>query len=346
MGQTLHHLHDPSPRDLGATPEEMLERFGGPTVVRCSGRDSSRCRVVTTLLHGNEPSGAEAIYEWLREAPEPAVDAVFIFASVEVALHEPRFTHRMMPGERDLNRCFLGPFDDANGQLAQRILAEIERCRPECVIDNHNNTGHNPPYAIATRVEPDYLRLASLFAERFVHSDLRIGSLMEAVTEVPCVTIECGRVGDPRAARTTRRGIDRLFGLAHLSEIGESTSSLQVLESMVRVRARSGLRLAVDKGNHPEADLTISDDIDRHNFETLPAGTRIGWVRPGVDWPVEARDADGADRSRDLFSVNRGELLARRDWIPIMMTTDPLIARQDCLFYVVERGLTRTPRGA
>lgn len=332
----LRLWRDPSPELIGGCAGEMLERLGGPALVRVSGRDDARCRVVVTLLHGNEPSGLEAVHAWLRTRRQPAVGAVFVIAAVAAALQEPRYSHRMLPGGRDLNRCFAGPFDDRDGALAAAILAEIETSAAECVVDIHNNTGHNPAYAIATRIAPHELRLASLFARRFVHSDLRLGSLMEAVTDIPCVTVECGRVGDPNAAEVARAGIDRLLSLDRLEAIGGPAPEMEILESLVRVRARAGVRLAIGGAAVVQADLTISSDIDRHNFTAIPAGTVLGWVG-GADWPIEACDATGRDIAADLFAVDGGALVAKRGWIPIMMTIDPLIALQDCLFYIVAR---------
>ena len=80
----------------------------------------------------------------------------------------------------------------------------------------------------------------------------------------------------------------------------------------------------------------VDEEVDRHNFELLPAGAALGWTRDGAPWPLAARGADGRDRSRDLFAVEDGRLVARTPMVPIMMTTDPRIAISDCLFYAVE----------
>ncbi len=337
-GVALEVLCDPAPSELGPNAERMLESLGGPALIRVTGRRSARSRVVVTLLHGNEPSGAEAVHAWLLDHRQPAVDAVFILASVDVALQPPRFSHRMLPGVRDLNRCFDGPFDDRPGALAQEILQAIAAAQPECVVDVHNNTGHNPPYAIGTAIEASRLGLAAIFARRFIHSDLRIGSLMEAVVDVPCVTIECGRAGDPAAAAIALQGIDRLMQLPDLETLAESVGEIEILESMVRVRALDGVRLTMSDARNPDVDLTISHDIDRHNFQLIEDDTVLGWVDSAARWPVEACNADGRDCSRELFTIdNAGHLRSRGSWIPIMMTTDPVVARQDCLFYVVDR---------
>jgi hypothetical protein len=97
------------------------------------------------------------------------------------------------------------------------------------------------------------------------------------------------------------------------------------------------LRLAVADAPDPQADFTLRADIDRHNFEELPAGTRLGWLGDALPWPLEALGEDGADRSRQLFDRRGDSLETRSVLIPIMMTTDPEAAKNDCLFYAVRR---------
>ena len=61
------------------------------------GRDGSRTRVATTLLHGNEPSGLRAFLAWLRTGAVPAVDTRLIVAGVEAALAPPGFATACCP---------------------------------------------------------------------------------------------------------------------------------------------------------------------------------------------------------------------------------------------------------
>jgi hypothetical protein len=107
-------------------------------------------------------------------------------------------------------------------------------------------------------------------------------------------------------------------------------------EAPVRIELREGVRLAFGERMSPDAEVTISRDIDRHNFEELAPGTPFGWLRAGAAWPFEARSADGIDLSRELLGVEDGVLRARRPFVPIMMTTDRRIALSDCLFYAVQ----------
>lgn len=317
----------------------FLQALPGPTVFHLRGRDRSRARVIAGSLHGNEPSGLRAIHRVLAGGETPAVDVWLFIGAVEAARAEPAFTLRMLPGRRDLNRCFRPPFEGVDGRLAGEVIALLRAARPEAVIDLHNNTGHNPAYAIGSRVDALRLRLCALFAERYVASALSLGSFMEAFDDLaPSLTIECGRAGDAAADARAQAGIARLIQLPALdagAAGGDDGAAISVLVDPVRVRLRADLRLAFDERPHPDVHVTLDADIDRHNFEVLPAGTRLGWVRADAGWPIEAEDAAGRDQSRTLFAVEEGALLARRSLTPIMLTTNAAVARADCLFYVV-----------
>lgn len=329
----------PAPDDVPADAEAFLRLLGGPTAIRVAGRDRSRCRAVVTLLHGNEPSGARAVHGWLRDGAVPATDALIILAEVEAALADPPFTHRQLPGAPDLNRLFAAPDGSRHGRLAAAILAAVIACEPEALADVHNNSGHNPAYGVVARAGRAEQAITALFGGIVVTYDLRLGALVELTEErFPSVVVECGRAGDPAADAVARRGLYAFLGDAGL--LTREPPPLRVLRSPVRVEARPGVELAFGSGPGPASapgpGLVVDEEVDRHNFELLPAGTALGWVRDGAPWPLAARGADGRDRSRDLFAVEDGRLVARAPMVPIMMTTDPRIAVSDCLFYAVE----------
>jgi hypothetical protein len=291
-GAPLRLIEDPDPRALPPGAEQFLAELGGPTAIRLTGADRRRCRAAVTLLHGNEPSGTRALHAWLRSGARPATDVLCVLGAVPAALRPPGFAHRSLPGARDLNRCFRPPFAGAEGALAAAVLALLRDAAPEAVIDLHNNSGHNPPYGVVTAVDPLRARLTSLFAHRLVHSDIRLGSLMEATAELcPTATIECGRGGDPAADETARAGLERYLACERLEHL--PPPALSILERPVRVCVRGGIRVAFAAAPAADADLTLAADIDRHNFEIVPAGTTIGWLADPQRWPIEARGANG-----------------------------------------------------
>ena len=71
-----------------------------------------------------------------------------------------------------------------SGRIAAEALRLMREADPECLVDLHNNTGHNPAYGVGPRTGTAELNLVGLFAERFVHSDLRLGALVEAKAEI------------------------------------------------------------------------------------------------------------------------------------------------------------------
>ena len=325
----------PRPEDVGASAEDFLAALDGPTVFRVPGRDRTRTRALVTLLHGNEPSGLRALHAWFRAGATPAVDVLCVIAAVAAARRPPTFSHRMLPGERDLNRCFRPPFVGAGGILAEDIVRMVRGARPEALIDLHNNTGHNPAYGVTVRSGAPELGLVSLFAERVVLSDLTLGALTEVLAhELPAVTIECGRAGDPASDALAFAGLTRFVEAVRLP-LDAVPSGVQVFEEPIRVGVRPGVRLAFAEAPVVDADLTLTSGVDQHNFSRLDAGTVLGWVRPSIRLPVEARGAASDDRAADLFEIVKDRLTTRIALVPIMMTTDIRVAVQDCLFYVV-----------
>jgi hypothetical protein len=315
---------------------DLLSWLGGPSLLRIAGRDRSRTRAVSALLHGNEPSGLRAVHALLRASDPPAVDVVCFVGSVVAARTAPPFSCRMLPGRRDLNRCFRPPFDGEDGETARDALAIIERARPEAVVDLHNNTGHSPAYAITSHATLANVALASIFVTRVIHTTLRLGSLMEAFApDSPVVTIECGRAG---TASADAFACDRLARFASLEALPTETPRMRVFVDPIRVTLRPDVTVAFGEAPRAGCDLTLCGDVDRHNFVHLAAGTHIGWVAPGAALPIEARDGEGRDLARALFELHGGELVAAQAFIPVMMTTNPAVAAADCLFYVVREG--------
>jgi len=322
----------------------FLRALGGPALIRLSGRDPSRTRVVSTLLHGNEPSGLRAILRFLRSDTIPATDVLFYIGAVGTALTAPEFSHRALSGQPDANRVWCPPWDTPQGQVAQQVLDEIQSSQPECMVDIHNNTGHNPAYGVAFRVGPAELRLVSLFADRVVHTPLELHTLVEAtVNDFPSVTIECGRAGDARADEAAWLGLGRLLGLDRI-DFEEPHRPVLILGAPVRVCLEEGFSLAFADSADASVPLTISKNIDRHNFERLEAGSPIGWLGARPDWPLRAIAGAGEECSRTLFEADAGVLRTRREFIPIMMTTNREIAQSDCLFYAVQRMAVQEPQ--
>jgi hypothetical protein len=315
---------------------DFLRDLGRPTMIRQRGREDGRARIVTTLLHGNEPSGAHAIHAWLRSGRTPASDTLFFIAGIEAALEPAVFEHRVRSGGSDLNRCWLPPFEGPEGQLAQQALRLMRESGAECLVDLHNNTGHNPPYGIGPDPGAAELNIVAFFGDRFVYSPLRLGTIVEATRDdFPSVTVECGRSGDPSADTIATKGLERFLDRETLELRRLEAVSTQILTDPVRVCVSAGTELAFGDHSIAGADLTVDIEIDRHNFEELAPGTHIGWTGSRDQWPLLALGERDEDLSHHYFEARDGKIVTRRPLIPIMMTTNRDNALIDCLFYIV-----------
>ncbi len=325
----------PSEAEVGATAEAFLERLRGPTWLRIPGRDRTRSRAFVTLLHGNEPSGLRALHAWIRSGARPAVDLVAFVGSVQAALTLPRFSHRSLPGHRDLNRCFRSPFVGAEGRVACELLERLRALQPEALIDLHNTSGSSPAYGVTTHMDAAREALTSLFARHLILTRIRLGAIMEATADdYPTVTIECGGVRDAGSDATALEGLTR-YAAADALAVADRTKPLTLLQDPIRVELRKGAQVAYASAAVPDIDLTLDSTIDQRCFAVLSPGEVLGWLGPAGVEALDARDAQGRERSRELFSARDGRLLAARPLQLLMVTTDPRLALGDCLFYVV-----------
>lgn len=333
----FHYWKDPTPAQLHATCTEFLKHLPGPVHIHVSGQDSSRCRVVTTLLHGNEPSGLQAIFLTLQQAIQPAVDMHYFIPSVDAARQAPGFIYRMLPHHKDLNRCFRPPFtEDAQEQLALELLQTLQKLHPECLIDIHNTSGSSPSFGVTTHMDAHHNALVSLFTHRMIVTDLKLGSLME-ISEaiVPAVTIECGGALDNESTKLATEGLIRYltFDDVLTTEHGELT--LEYFHNPVRLELCEGSDIAY--GDHClfTDGVTLLPDVEKYNFGFVDGTCRLGFVSGELGANLTAKDHRGRERVQEFFELRDGELYPAQVLKLFMVTTNPEIARKDCLLYLV-----------
>ncbi len=331
---TTGEWRDPQAQDVGATVEEFLTRLGGPAWIFLSGRDRSRTRAVTTLLHGNEPSGVRAIFQWLRSGARSHVNLACFIGAVDAALAPPGFACRQLPERRDLNRCFRMPFEGHEGRMAAGVLDRLRAINPEALIDLHNTSGRSPAYGVTTRVGEPQKSLTALISDHLIVTDLRLGTLMEATEDdFPTITAECGGAGDARSDHTAMTALRTYATAESLWDAPERSARVRLFHHPIRVSLEAGKRVAYGASSLSDVDLTLRKDADQLNFGVLKQGEMLGWVRDASPGVVVARDAKGRDRTREMFAVVEGRLVMAQAARIMMMTTNPHIAVSDCLFY-------------
>ena len=329
-------LRNPLSTEIGNNVEEFLEELGGPACLFLDGEDSGRTRGFVTLLHGNEPSGAMALFNWLKSGRRPAVNVVCIVASVNTALTSPRFSHRMLPGDRDLNRCFRPPFDGEQGALAEEILEILRMHRPEAVVDMHNTSGSGPAFGVCTYMDHQHDALVSLFTQRLIISNLGLGALMEiSEHSYPTVTVEVGGRMDEEAHALAREGLERYFMAPQVLAKGETDWGLELLRDPIRLELNEDVRLTYAEQPCAAHDITLRPDIEHLNFGVVPMDMPLGWARGDIRRLFTAQDAGGRCAVSRLVRIQGEELYPAMNLKLFMITTNAAIATTDCLFYAV-----------
>ena len=332
----IQYWNNPSAAQCGDSVEAFLHALAQPTCILIDGVDNSRTRALVTLIHGNEPSGVMALHRWLREGRQPAVKTVCLVVSVQAALRAPLFSHRVLPGLRDLNRCFRAPFDDSQGELAADILEVLREFRPEAIIDLHNTSGSGPSFGVATFVDQKHEALVSLFSRCLITNDLRMGALMEIAENLfPTVTIECGGRLDAAAHSVAADGLRRFFETPELFPEKPQSWGIEVLRNPLRLELVENCRLAYADTPQAGYDLTLKTDIDQYNFGALEAGIQLGWVGERALDIFIAKDPADAKTLRTLVTAADGALLTARAVKLFMITTNPVIAKMDCVCYAL-----------
>jgi hypothetical protein len=234
----------------------------------------------------------------------------------------------MLPGKRDLNRCFEPPFIDDEGRLADSIKGEINALAPEFLIDIHNTSGSGPAFSVATSRDAANQVLSSYFCQRQIVTEIKLGSLMECEFGCPVITLEAGGGQDEHAHETA------FDGLRHL--LTETSLTLQrnvdVLTDPKRFELAPSMKICYDNQSLATFDMCIRPDIESFNSGNTPAGTELAKLTADAFAKLTV-SSDNQVKSHFYFEGNA--LKTKQDLKLFMVTSNAEIALTDCLFYFV-----------
>jgi len=331
----LQIISDLKASDIAAQPESFLSQLQQPTALLMTGHDRSRWRAIATLLHGNEPSGFIALHRWLRNFQVPAVNTLIFFGAVRTALHESLFKHRMIPGQRDLNRCFgAARRDDEPGLIAQEFLALLGELQPECLIDIHNTSGRSGSFGVVSHEDPKHEALVTLFTRRMIVTRIKLGALMETSRPgCPAVTIECGGAGSSESIEVAWKGLQRLLYTDQIPHSPPSDIPVDIYHDPVRLELTDDCRLEFSDQPVPGADVTVPTDIERLNFGIADSGRLIARLGPRSTSVLRVVDGAGERELESIFCIRDDCLFPSQPLKLFMATSNTRIALSDCLLY-------------
>jgi len=332
----LNYIENPTPDEIGSSIRGFLKWLGKATAIWITGKEPTKTRAVCTLLHGNEPSGTRAIFNYLKSQETPKYNTLFILASVEAASAAPIFTTRMQPMKRDLNRCFKPPYNDHQGKIAKAIWDLILYFKPECLIDIHNTSGSGPAFGVAITEDKHHVALTSLFTNDLIVTDLRFGALMElSEKDMITVTIECGGAQDPASEIIAQEGLHRYLSSEYVLAQDNNEYPVNIYHNPIRLETLNQGEVAYDSQQNDNAVITLPEQADKFNYGMLTQDECIGHLRKDGECQLTAKDYLGNERFSEFFEERQGKLYARHPLKIFMMTTNPFIAKTDCLFYFI-----------
>jgi succinylglutamate desuccinylase len=330
-GLTILDALPPGFLDCGAT--DLHKVLDGPTLIDLEGKRGPPL-FVSILLHGNEDSGLTAVQSVIRKCggrPLPR-SLMLLVGNVEAARHGLR----RLEGQPDYNRIWPGTRNHGDAAEA-RVMAEVHALvvnrRAMAAIDLHNNTGRNPHYAVVCNLDPTTLGLAALFSRRAVLFRGIPGTQTASFAgQVPAITAECGQPGEAANARAAAQLVDAALHRDELPDGTREMAALEIHHTLGVVRVRQDVSFVFGAG---KAELRFDPALDEHNFRELRPGTVLGETTHAL--PLEMIDESGRDVAEHYFVTSGGKLGLRKAAVPAMLTIDPVIVRQDCLCYLMER---------
>jgi succinylglutamate desuccinylase len=288
------------------------------------------------LLHGNEPSGWQALQALLqgyrgRELPR---SLSVLIGNVAAARHGLR----LLEDQHDYNRVWPAGVagDTAEHRLACRVVEEMRARGVFASVDIHNNSGRNPHYACVNRLDARFLHLATLFSRTVVYFTRPLGVQSLAFAELcPAVTLECGQPGQAYGVEHTRDYLDACLHIAEIPSHPVAHQDIDLFHTMATVKVPETVSFGFDRS---DVDIRLASDLDQLNFRELPEGTTLGWVQcTPATGGLEAWDEQGREASGRYFRQIDGEIRTALPVMPSMLTRDERVIRQDCLGYLMER---------
>jgi hypothetical protein len=330
----LQVLESIPPGLLEAPPEKLADVLGGPTLLHLSGRGQGTL-FVSTLLHGNETTGWNALRQLLLEfegAQLPRPLSIFI-GNVKAA----KTRHRRLDGQPDFNRIWSSKSGPEEA-MAAKVLKAIEAIGPIACLDIHNTSGENPVYGCIHRLDDESLPLARAFSTTQVYVEQPDSMLGVACSKfAPTLTLECGISGRQEVTDRTAQFIRACLEQEWPLQMMPLSAQHQLLRPVATVRIPEQISFSFDDQQAcDEVDLCFKSGLDGHNFATLPAGTLIGCIRPGVEVHLNVEDASGEDLYGHYFRTEADDLVTASPLIPSLLTVNSRIIRQDCLCYLME----------
>lgn len=319
---------------LNASPGQLHEVLPGPTLLRLPGEKEPPL-LVSTLLHGDEPTGFLAVQQLLNRYhrnQKPLPRSLWLFLGNVAAARE---NVRHLPGQPDYNRIWKGGSLPEH-RLVRQLLDLLEAAPPFAGIDIHNTSGKNPHYACVNRLDPPFIHLGQRFSPMIVYFTRPEEVISNAMAQIcTAITVESGLARDPFGVDHVNDFLEQCLSLDSLSASPDPPVEPKVYHSIARIEVPKDCR--IDFGpSAGAADFSFVENLESMNFVEQAENTLIGW-RGNPDLRLTVMDEHGEDVSGGFISYRDGEIRLIRSVVPSMFTTFAPNVLDDCLGYLMQR---------
>ncbi len=330
----LNRFDSPPEGFLDAAPSELHKILPGPSLIHIEGEQGAPI-FLATLLHGNEPTGFQAIQKLIKNyfnsgkmLPRP-LD--ILIGNVEAA----KSNERHLDHQPDYNRIWNGGSFKEN-ELAQETISFVKNSGALASIDIHNTSGKNPHYSCVNMLDAPFINLAHLFSETLVYFTRPKEVLSNAMAEFcPSITIEAGQPGDLSGVEHVYEFLEKCLHLKQIPLDWQGEDDPRVYHTIARVCVPPESRIGFGN-NSPDKDFCFIEKLDQKNFHELPANSLIGW-RYNPAMQLSVIDENDMEVESCFLEYTNTEIRLKRAVVPSMFTTNEHIVHQDCLGYFMER---------
>lgn len=331
------HIIDGLPEGLlGAEPSELHEILPGPTLLRLPGEIDPPL-FISTLLHGDEPTGFLAVQQLLNHyhSPKRSLPRSLWLLLGNVAAARDNVRH--LPDQPDYNRIWKGgPWPE--DRLVRQLLDTLSDPAPFAAIDIHNTSGKNPHYSCVNKLDSPFINLGRLFSPMIVYFTRPEEVISNALSQI-CVsiTVESGMANDPFGVDHVRDFLEQCLALDSLPTSTHTPGEPRVYHSIARIEVPKDCRIGYGETDR-EADFSFVENLESMNFVEQAENTLVGWRRnPALKLAVV--DEHGEDVSEGFISYHNEEIRLIRSVVPSMFTTFTPNVLDDCLGYLMQRYL-------
>lgn len=324
----LYHIFDIAQHQLPATPKELIQNLAGPTVLHINGKGPG-CRVITTLIHGDEPHALRAVLAQLREGNQPAVNIKIVIIAVDAAALPPVFSHAFCTGKRDLNRCFREPFLYQQSHIIHALLCFLEREQPAAMLDLRDSAPGVTTFAMANSNDPAHLILTSYFCDLLVSSPTETGAITNIPLSCPVVSLHAPADYAPALQTALLRSLAGFWCAEQLT----LQQDVQVIANPRRLELRRSAAITYSDRPVFGVNCTLRSDIEQCSFVTQQPGDVLGWVDHSKLEHFRVAGRSNREKARDFFSADDNCLTVTQPLTLFMTTKNSDLAKSDCLFY-------------